>query len=394
MCVIAFCSQTITLGCMWGTFAVLLTAVEARLGVGRDLSSLAVALVLIGSTLLAPVVGIVAARISLRLLMMIGAGASIAGYAALAAGHSLTTYHDAYGLLVGPGMCLCGMVLPSVLVTRWFTVGRGRALGVVHLPIMVMILPLVGVHVLRSQGLPAVYAMLAGLMALALLPMAFIIDSPPRERHSKTDRVVEGATVEGSPPGRGLLMGELAREPQFWVLVSAMAAILSGQIMFGAHLVPIARQWGADEAAAAGLLSLTSLAAMVGTLALGWVADRIGGRTALLLACLDSLVLWSILLGNPPFWLAAAVVALIGLHGAAALPLFGMAVSERFGQASFERAFGLGTFAIFPFMVTAVPLAAAIFMHTGSYRGALLAHTVFFVLAALLLLIRRGPVEA
>jgi hypothetical protein len=71
-----------------------------------------------------------------------------------------------------------------------------------------------------------------------------------------------------------------------------------------------------------------------------------------------------------------------------------MAVSERFGQASFERAFGLGTFAILPFMVTAVPLAAAIFMHTGSYRGALLAHTVFFVLAALLLLSRKAPVEA
>ncbi|MBV8806744.1 MAG: hypothetical protein JO042_16920, partial [Sinobacteraceae bacterium] len=144
-------------------------SILARLGVGRDLSSLAVPFVLIGSTLLAPVVGIAAARISLRLLMMIGAGASIAGYAALAAGHSLTAYLVAYGLLVGPGMCLCGMVLPSVLVTRWFT---------------------------------------------------------------------------------GLLMGELAREPQFWVLVSAMAAILSGQIMFGAHLVPIARQWGANEAAA------------------------------------------------------------------------------------------------------------------------------------------------
>ena len=36
----------------------------------------------------------------------------------------------AYGLLVAPGLCICGAVAPSTLVTRWFRANRGRALGI------------------------------------------------------------------------------------------------------------------------------------------------------------------------------------------------------------------------------------------------------------------------
>jgi MFS family permease len=233
--------------------------------------------------------------------------------------------------------------------------------------------------VLRNYGAPVVYGALAGLSALTLIPMIFIVDFPP----SAIDPTGEDEAAEAAADP-GLTTIQLLADARFWALTLAMAAILAGQVMIIAHLVPMARGWGVDAITAAGLLSLNSFAGMAGTLIFGWLTDKVGGRMALIIACLDSILLWTILFFHPPVPVLATVAVLIGLHGAAALPLFGMAASECFGPASFGRAFGLGTLGCLPFTVAAVPLAAMIFVRTGSYGGALAIQTVFFVLAALL----------
>lgn len=385
MGLLAFLSQTFTFGCMWGTFGVLLVPVEAKLGVTREISSLGVPLVLVSSALLAPVAGILAGKMSLRVLMMIGALLSAAGYTLLAFSHSVAAYLVAYGLLVGPGLCLCGTVLPSALVTRWFTYNRGRALGFVNMPIVIAILPLIVSFGLRAYGLATVYVALAGLMALVLLPTLFIVDFPP----SSIDPSGEDEPAEAAAHP-GMTTGQLLREPRFWALTLAMAAIFSGQVVFGAHLVPMARLWGVDARTAAGLLSLSSLTGMVGTLVFGWISDKIGGRTALTIACVDCIILWSILLLHVPFGVLAAVVALIAFHGAAVIPVFGMALSQMFGQASFGRAFGLGMLGAFPFLVAAAPLAGFVFVRTGSYADVLAGYALFYAVITLLVALVGG----
>src|ERR1700722_14939898 len=134
MAAIAFVNQNITVGCIWGSFSVLLGAVEARLGVGRELSTLAVPVVNLATAALAPIAGVLAVRYSLRSLMLLGAALSVAGFAMLALTASYPLYLAAFGLLLGPGMAV-GAVLPATLVTRWYRVHRGRALGIVCAPI-------------------------------------------------------------------------------------------------------------------------------------------------------------------------------------------------------------------------------------------------------------------
>jgi len=48
MAVIAFLTNNITIGTLWGSFGVLLIAVEKHLGVGRELSTLGVPAVTMG----------------------------------------------------------------------------------------------------------------------------------------------------------------------------------------------------------------------------------------------------------------------------------------------------------------------------------------------------------
>ena len=386
MGVIAFLSQSISFGCMFGSFGVLLESAEMRLGVGRELSTLGFPLVTLGSTLLAPLAGILAGRFSLRRLMLLGSAMVALGYALLGATHDYALFLAAYGALIGPGMCLGGQVLPSILVTRWFTLHRGRAFGFVHMPIMIAVLPVIVALVLRDYGMTAVYFGLATLMALTLIPIFFAVDYPPSAiAPSAIDPSGEDQKAEEAVDP-GMSTGQLLKDVRFWVLTFATSAILSGQVMIVTHLVPMAKGWGVSDTTAASLLSLNSFAGIAGTLLFGWLADKWGGRNVLIFACLDSIVLWVILFFHPALPVLGTVVVLIGLHGAAALPMFGVAISEAFGKASFGRAFGMGTLGALPFSVGAPPLAAAIFVRTGSYADDIAVHLVLFAVGAVLLM--------
>ena len=181
MAAIAFVTQNMTVACIWGAFSVLLTAVETRLGVGRELSTLAVPCVALATAVLAPITGMLASRYSLRLMMLTGAVLSVAGFVVLALADSYPLYLVAFGLLLGPGMAV-GAVLPATLVTRWYQVNRGRALGIVCTPIVIAIVPLLSSWVLQSYGLSATYAMLAILSAAMVVGALFVVDHPPALR--------------------------------------------------------------------------------------------------------------------------------------------------------------------------------------------------------------------
>jgi MFS family permease len=381
MALLGFISFNLTMASMWGSFGVLITAIEAKMGVGREVSSLAAPVVMIAVALLAPLAGAVSGRVSLRLLMMIGSIMGAAGFALLAVASNIEVLLLGYGLLIGPAVCLCGAVLPPTLVTRWFISGRGRALGFVHLPVALVAAPLICAFVLRRYGLSAVYIMMSAVMVLNLVAQAFVQDYPPR---------TDGATLKGAKTeatNLGPATSEVLWQKRFWPMTIANASNIAGSVMLSAHLVPMAMGWGVEATKAASLLTLMSLAGLVGPVMFGWLADRYGGRVMQFIMCANSAVLWSILLTQPSFPILAAVIALFGLHSAGAVPTYGVALSEEFGQASFARAFGLGNMVSLPFTVLAVPLAASVYVRSGPYREALVIQSAFFLVAALLVLV-------
>ncbi len=62
MCAIAFLSYNLTLGCMYGAFGVLIDAVETKLHVTRDLSTLGFQLAMLGISVTAPFAGVLAGK--------------------------------------------------------------------------------------------------------------------------------------------------------------------------------------------------------------------------------------------------------------------------------------------------------------------------------------------
>ena len=175
----AFLTHNLMVGSVFGSYGVLIVAVEGKLQLNRDVSSLGIPLVMLTIALGAPVVGVLLGKLSLRLLMMIGALMMIAGFALLAAGSSVVVFLLAYALLLGPAMSLNSTMIPSTLVTRWFNVKRGRALGLVNMPILAAFMPPLLALVMTRYGLSAAYLLMAGMGVLLLLVALCVIDHPP-----------------------------------------------------------------------------------------------------------------------------------------------------------------------------------------------------------------------
>jgi cyanate permease len=377
MAAISFFAHNLVIGCIFGSYGVLLLAVEARTHLTRDLSSLGISLVLAVIALMAPVFGVLVGKFSLRLLMMLGALMMTAGFVILAVGGSAYIFLAVYALLFGPAMSLNSTMLPLTLVTRWYNVNRGRALGIVTMPLLAAgMAPMVAL-VLRHYGLSATYFMLAGLSATLLLAAGFVIDHPPNSAEP-TSKVPPRETAADP----GMSVGQLLFTTRFWTLSLAFAAVTTSATILAAHLVPLAMGWGIDAVRAASLMSFSSIGGMIGSGVLGWGADRLGGALTLVILCVGGAILWTLMLLQPPYLVTAMLVGLIGFMGAPIVAVASMAFSQSLGRASFGRALGLCYLIDLPFLVLGVPAAARVYVRTGSYAGALIGMVVFLLVGA------------
>jgi MFS family permease len=380
MGLIAGVSHNVVIGTIMGSFSVLLASVEARLSVKAELAAAGMFGMLLGSSVLAPIVGVLVAKFSLRVLLMLGAVLTVLGYLILGLTNSYPLFLAAYTLCFGPAMSLAGSIGPATLVTRWFNHNRGLALGLVHLPIVIALMPIGLSAFLPSYGPSAAYLTLAGVAAVLMLPLtALTVNHPPGyEPQIGADGK---RTADGS-----LSTWQLLAAPRFWALSLANVASTTSSVMLGSLLVPMGVSWHFTPFNSAVLASIMSTVGLVGSVLFGWIADKIGGSRALALVGFDCAVLWGILLIEPPFPVVAVAVGLIGLHGAAAIPSLGRALTDIFGQASYSRGFGLNTVIALPFMGAGLIGGARIARETGSFAVPITGMVIFFSLAIVLAL--------
>jgi MFS family permease len=378
MGVIAFLNQAITAGCTWGSFSVLLGANEARLGISRELSTLAIPAMMLTTACLAPVAGMLAAKYPMRRVAMFGAICSLAGFLVLALTNSYPLYLAAFGLLLGPGMAI-GVIMPATLVTRWFKANRGKALGLVNIPVLFTLLPLVTTWALHSYGLRQTYLMLTAFSLVTVIANSFITDPPASTITADAAPGVVSGDAKADAAG-GSTLKSLLLNRRFWTIAIGANASVVGSIVLTTHMVPMAMSWGNTATEAATLLSIMSMVAMVGTVFFGWLTDRLGGALTLALLILDSAFLWALLLVHPPFPVLLVIIGLIGFHAVGAGPVLGISLSEVFGEKEFSRAYGMANLVGLPLTMLAVPAAALIFSRSGSYAGVVIAEVAFLLI--------------
>ena len=373
---IATVAMNVATGLAFGSFGTLVLAIEQEYDAGRSASSLALSLMILSMSISASILGKLLERVSIRMVMVGGAGLCAAAFALASLAQTSGQLLSIYLVLLGPGTAMLGFLPSMTLAARWSSPDRrGMALGVINLPVMVMIVPLAIAPVLESEGIRTVYRLLAGI-DLLILPLLLMV----RDHPAVPAQPDAAALVEDKVAATGIL-----RSPAFWLLVLAVGLIVGAGTAKVAHFVPLLIGQGRSFAEANLLLALAGGAGLIGSFVFGWLADRIGGTMAMLLNALIQAATWTILLAPVTMPILVVDAIIVGACGGGVQACLGVALATLFGSRAFSRALGMAALLNLPLLFGMTPLASMLFEATGNYHLAIGSLIGGFLIAALCL---------
>jgi len=176
--VIAFFAWNSALGITYGSFGPLITTFQQQFGVSRGVVSVAIGLVSVSLGICSPLIGIALQRWPVRSVMITGAFLNLFGYLLLSIMSHMWEIIVIYGLLIGSGISALSYIPGSTLISRWFVRDRGKALGIMCMPLLGMLMPLMTSAVLVKFGMSAVFLINAVLFALLVPLLLLIIERP------------------------------------------------------------------------------------------------------------------------------------------------------------------------------------------------------------------------
>jgi len=265
----------------------LLEPLEMEFGWSRATTSGAVSLNLIIYGLTAPFAAALMERFGVRRVVA-------AALALVAAGSGLTLVMTGawqlwllWGFAVGMGTGALALVFGAIVANRWFIRHRGLVLGAFSAASstgQLVFLPLIA-HLAAGPG----WRWAAGLVsafALALVPLVWWV---LRDRPSQVGAVPFGAPTSWVEPAQSTTrsaaavalrgLRDAARSRTFWILFGTFWICgWSTNGLIGTHFIPAAHDHGMPATTSAGLLALIGIFDIAGTVASGWLTDRVDSR--------------------------------------------------------------------------------------------------------------------
>ncbi|MFI7541650.1 MFS transporter [Actinoplanes sp. NPDC049599] len=270
------------------TPSVMLQPLHDEFGWSRSTISAAVSVNLLLYGLTAPFAAALMEKLGMRRVV---AGALLL----VSAGSGLTVFMQqswqlilCWGVLVGLGTGSMALGFVAVVANRWFVARRGLVVGVLtaggaagQLVFLPLLARLTGDHGWR------VAALTVAAVALSVVPLVWwrLRDRPAElgvtAYGAGPDEVAPQPLVAPGGAVRTALraLGQAARTRPFWLLAGGFAicgATTNGLI--GTHFIPAAHDHGMAQTTAASLLALVGLFDIVGTIASGWLTDRVDSR--------------------------------------------------------------------------------------------------------------------
>lgn len=289
-----------------------------------------------------------------------------------------------FATIVPLGATFAGALPAQTLATRMYPRHAGLVNGVIILGLASGGVLMAGFApvLIAELGWRAAFLIGAGVLVAVIAPIAWLAFDQPEGRPAKA-----APGPAGAPASEGF--GAL-RAPIFWILVAAVLPIMLALAAVPPNLADIAKDFGLGAGAAAALVAAMSLSSAAGSLAGGWLADRLehwlvyAGLAAMVVAALLGLTL------SPDMALATAVMVAFGLAGGALMPLVAAIIARRFGPEAFARVLGL----LNPFFIPATffPIVVAWIRDTsGAYRPAFILFAALIAAGAFVTPLLREP---
>ncbi|MFD1713174.1 MFS transporter [Amnibacterium flavum] len=267
----------------------LMLPLEGEFGWSRTEISVSVTVNLLLYGLTAPFAAALMNRFGLRAitsgaLALVSAGAALSIFATAPWMLVLT-----WGVLIGLGTGSMALVFAATVADTWFIKSRGLVVGILTAggaTGQLVFLPLIAGLVESYGWRPA--TLLVAACALAVVPLVLVF---LRNRPEDLQVTPFGAPENWRPAPRSSgnaarlalsTLGRAAKVRTFWALVAGFAicgATTNGLV--GTHFIPSAHDHGMGETTAAGLLAVVGIFDVVGTIASGWLTDRVNPRILL-----------------------------------------------------------------------------------------------------------------
>ncbi|PXY32848.1 MFS transporter [Prauserella muralis] len=323
--------------------SVLIDPLHAEFGWSRGTISAAVSINLLLYGFISPFAAALMERLGMRRVV---AGALVL----VSAGSGLTVFMTAswqlllcWGVLVGTGTGSMALAFVATVTSRWFVRHRGLVSGVLTAAGaagQLVFLPVVA-NVATDHGWRPASLAVSG-AALVVVPVVLLLlrdrpsDVGTTAYGAAPGAVEEAAARTGSSAARALsVLSGAVRTPTFWLLAGGFAICgASTNGLIGTHFVPAAHDHGMPHTTAAGLLALVGIFDVAGTIASGWLTDRVDPRKLLgayyTLRGASLLVLPQLFAATtePPMW---AFIVFYGLDWVATVPPTVALCRERFG---------------------------------------------------------------
>ena len=335
-----------------------------------------------------PIVGVLIDRFSVRILMTLGCFLSAVGLFSVSKTQSIGNFSLLLGVTMALSLAMMSSMSGSAAVSRWFSVNRGRALGIASIGSSfggVLVPALLTWWV-------SLYGWRGALQNMALITIIFVMPfiwMTVRDKPSDLGLTPEGGDSvkesESTGPQTGMGLMQILRTPAFWIIGLSMGMVFAAFSSMLANLAPYAARLGVGELEISALISLLALGGIVGKFMFGMAADRVNLKKGLWLAHLLLCVAFLILLVEPGYDVLMVAAIFFGLSTGGLLPVWNAMMARVFGVASFGRAMGAMGPIITLSILPAYALVGHFFDTTGSYTLGLYVFTGVILLAALLL---------
>jgi MFS family permease len=363
--------------------AVGMRPIAEELGSARSVPSLAASLAWFGGGVGGMLMGWLAEKVGVRWTVLVGA--VMVGF-----GLFVSTLGGPWALWLGHGLFVGllgngGINVPLMTyVTRWFDRRRGTALALIASGqyIAGVIWPGIFERGIATLGWRTTMALYGGLVVVAVIPLAAVfLRAPP-----KAIRLAIGTAGE-SPNTRGAAHPNRA----FFVLLCCAPFLCCVPMaMPQGHLVAFCGDLGISAAHGAAMLSVLLGSAFVARQFWGWLSDRIGGMTTVLIGSVCQVAaLIAFLLTQDERGLYF-VAAAFGMGFSGLIPAYVLAVRDLFPAEEAGWRVPMVFFAGTGGMAFGGWMAGAIYDQSGTYAAAWMVgigvNALHFVLVGALIL--------
>jgi MFS family permease len=384
------------------TFGVFIKPIEADTGWSRSALSNAAAISLLLLGAIGPFAGRLAdrwgpRRVIVLSLALLGLGSILASFMT-----SLGELYATVGVLMALGAGGAALSTGSAVVARWFETHRGAAIGVAAGGMsagQLVMIPLASL-LTDSFGWRASFLWLGlGLGALVLPVAAWLVRNTPEERGLRpfgaSGPVRTAAQARAAQQAGRVSVTEAAQTLPFWLLVGTFFVCgYTSAGMIGTHFIPHALEHSFTSMQASAALGVMGAMNILGTIAAGWLCDRVGRRGPLAtfyffrgLSLLFLLYVWNV--PSLHFW-----AAIFGLNYISTVPPTTTLTANIYGRFSVGELSGWIFFAHQVGAALAAALAGWVYEWTGSYGPAFVSAALMaFLAAGMSLMIREEPIR-